>query len=481
MAFIKTCDLEAEIAGVMTPDTTVFVDFDHTLFACNSTELFVAICRPAFVATVVDTAIRHLVPWRRLLGSQSYRARDLVRCLALVVLCPWSLPLWRRSAPGLLRHHASRTVCQALDPVDPERTIIVSFGVGAIVGPLLRGSRWQDSAIVATPLLPPSGYFRRGKLSLVLGGYSPQAVAGCVFISDSLDDADLLDAAGRGLLIEPQGEAFQARERCYLPLRYTARAKYTPSYLLDQLVLVDMLLLILASVGPAGTLAWQALAWRALVVAGLSFSLTCVYEIGYFENDMVAALLEAAPTLDSRMARFRAFPIEPSAWFWAMAAAAAAGVAGRWSGVIATPGAAAMLGWIAILAALRLLFRVYNGSPIRRRVVLYPFLQAMKYLPVVAVVHATMFGAVMVASQVATMWATYLIYRLGGDKGRFRREEFRTILFVIGAGLLLASSPIAGLGGWMSLALLLAWSAGRLGKAGVLGMVRGRRRASAAG
>lgn len=473
MECIRACDLEAALAGALTPDTTVFVDFDHTLFACNSTELFVSTCRPAFAAALVDAAVRHLVPWR-LLGPQSFRARDLVRCLALLVLCPWSLVLWRRAAPELMRRHASRAVGQALEPVEASRTVVVTFGVGAIVGPLLRGSRWQDSVLVATPLLAGPGYFRQGKLPLVRRDFDARTVAAGVFVSDSLDDADLLHAAGRGVLIERQGEAFQAGERCYLPLRYTARAKYTPSYLVDQLVLVDVLLLVLASAGSPWTLPW-----RALVIACLSVSLMCVYEIGYHENDVVAAGTEAAPTLGRQAARFRSFPMQPAAWFWALAVAAAGIAAGR-SGVVGISGAAAVLAWAGGLVALRLLFRAYNRSSLQGRVVLYPLLQLGKYLPVLLLVQATVFGAVMVACQVATMWVTYLIYRLGGDKARFLREEFRAILFAVAAGLLLTSIPVGALGGWTSLALLLAWSAARLAKARVLGALRGFRRGLAA-
>lgn len=473
MQSVMASDLDAELAAVLTPDSTAFVDFDHTLFACNSTELFIATGRPACVVAVVDAILLHLVPWRLLAGPQWFRARDLVRCLAVIVVCPWSLPLWTRSAPGLWRRHASGAVCKALDRTGPSRTVIVTFGVGAIVRPLLRASRWRDSLLIATPLLPPAGYFRHAKLPLVLAACGSQVVASSVFVTDSLDDSDLLVAAGHGFLVERQGEAFNARERVYLPLRYTARAKYTPSYLLDQLVLVDMLLLVLCSAGPPETLLW-----RAPVIACLALSLMCVYEIGYYENDMVAARSEAAPTLSRQAARFRSFPIQPAAWMWALAAAAAGVAVSVYAGVAAFSGLEAMLVWVGALALLRLLFMAYNRSPLRRRVILYPFLQLMKYVPVLVLVHATVFGAVLVACQVATMWVTYLIYRLGGDKTRFLREEFRTILFVAATGLLLTSLPVSELGGWTPLALMLAWSAARLGKARVLDLVRRRRQGS---
>ncbi len=473
MQSIMACDLDAELAAILTPDSTALVDFDHTLFACNSTELFIATCRPACVVAVVDAILLHLVPWRRLAGPQWFRARDLVRCLALIVMCPWSLPLWTRSAPGLWRRHSSGAVCKALNRIDPSRTVIVTFGMGAIVRPLLRASQWRDSLLIATPLLPPAGYLRHAKLPLVLAACGSQVVASSVFVTDSLDDSDLLVAAEHGLLLERQGEAFNAKERVYLPLRYTARAKYTLSYMLDQLVLVDMLLLVLCSAGPLETLLW-----RALVIACLVLSLMCVYEIGYYENDTVAARSEVAPTLSGQVAKFRSFPIQPAAWMWALTAAAAGALVSVYTGVVAFSGLAPMLVWVGALVLLRLLFMAYNRSPLHQRVVLYPFLQLMKYVPVLALVHATAFGAVLVACQVATMWVTYLIYRLGGDKAQFLREEFRTILFVVATILLLTSLPVSELGGWTPLALMLVWSAARLSKAKVLDFARRRRQAS---
>jgi hypothetical protein len=35
-------------------DDVVFVDFDYTLFASNSTEMFIAACKPSLVASVIE-------------------------------------------------------------------------------------------------------------------------------------------------------------------------------------------------------------------------------------------------------------------------------------------------------------------------------------------------------------------------------------------------------------------------------------------
>ncbi|WP_210246747.1 hypothetical protein, partial [Methylobacterium sp. WL119] len=42
----------------------VFVDFDHTMLAENSSELFIRFCKPMFIAAVIDFIIRNLIPWR---------------------------------------------------------------------------------------------------------------------------------------------------------------------------------------------------------------------------------------------------------------------------------------------------------------------------------------------------------------------------------------------------------------------------------
>jgi hypothetical protein len=446
----------------------VFVDFDHTLFAGNSTELFIASCKPAAIVALLDFLIRRCVPWRLTRLKHWFRLRDYACCIAILLILPWNFLIWKRIAPRLFQQFQSREVSDLLSAVDRSQLILVSFGMRAIIAPLLGRSHFRAIPLIATPLLSVPTYFAQGKLLLVRKQFDADKIANSAFLTDSLEDDDLLRAAKAGILIEPQGDRFSAAERLYLPLRYTAAAKYTPSYVFDQIFLLEMLLTIVST---ASSLRSAGL--ELLFVPFFTLSLMCVYEIGYFENDFVAAKHESRPTLGARVARYAEYPIQPAAWVWSLATAAV-GISVAYSvgegSATELPRTAAL--WIAALVVLRILFRVYNRPGMQGRIVLYPVLQLMKYAPLLLLLHATVAGAIMVLCQITTMWAIYLSYRLTAVRNPFQKEAFRTALFGLAVCLLATSCTLRQLGGASSLALLLCWSVARLTKAPCLKLLR---------
>ena len=454
----------------------VFVDFDYTLLGCNSTELFLASCKPSLLVAIIEFVIRRCIPWRLTRLRNHFRVRDFVCCIAVIVLCPWSLFLWRRRAPALFRHYESSDVASHLATVDVGRVVIVSFGMQAVIKPMLTGTPWQDVPLLATPTLPAPQYFGRGKLPLVRGRFSDEDIAASSFLTDSLDDRDLLEASGRGILIEPQGETFRAMEHLYIPFRYTSRAKYGFSYVLDQLLFVECLLAAIATVTTSGDLLSKLACMPFFTV-----SLMCIYEIGYFENDMVAAAGEDTPTLTKQAMRFRAFPIEPAAWIWAVVAAAVgAGLACATGAMHVTVLPWAALIWLASLVLLRIAFFAYNRIRPTGRIALYPVLQMFKYLPLFLLFPATLAGALLAFCQVTTMSLIYLIYRKTGHRHVFDKEQFRTALFALGLCFMAAAGTISALGGRFALGLMAAWCLVRLAKAPILDGLRGRRKSAAA-
>ena len=452
----------------------VFVDFDHTLFGSNSTELFIASSSPSILVAVIEFVVRRCIPWR-LTGLSGYaRLGDFACCTAIIILCPWSLLMWRRRATQLFRRYASEEITSRLSEVEVGRVVIVSFGLSAIIRPLLQGSVWQAVPLFATPSVPPLKWFKRGKLPLVRQHFSDADIAASTFLTDSLDDRDLLEASGRGLLIEPQGVRCRAVEHLYLPLRYTARAKYAFSYVVDQVLFVECLLAVIATTTSLG-----GLLSKLACMPFFTLSLICIYEIGYYENDMVAAAREDVPTLTKQAERFRSFPMQPAAWIWAVAAAAA----GAWLAcatgqmhVAFLPWAAFI--WIGSLILLRVVFFAYNRVRPDGRVVLYPVLQMFKYLPLFLLFPATPAGAVLAFCQAATMSLIYLIYRKTGQRSLFDKEQFRTGLFALALCFMATANTLISLGGRFALGVLAAWCLVRLAKAPILGWMRGRRRAA---
>lgn len=448
----------------------IFVDFDHTLFGCNSTELFIASCKPSFMAATIDFLVRECIPWRLTGLPRWFRLRDYVCCALILLFMPWMLLLWRRRAPGLFARHESRDVRASLEGLSSGQIVIVTFGMGFIVRALLRGSRWEHTPLVATPLLPPRGHFASGKLSLLSDRFSPAEIAAATTISDSRDDLDLLLASRHGILIQPQGKEFRSAEKLYFPLRYTTRAKYDLTHMVDKVILVDLLLLVLST-----SRDFDDIVRRLLCLPFLLLSVMCVYELGYFENDMVAAKSEAKPTLTPAVQRFRDYPIQPAAWLWALALGAIGCVAAAYTRSMPVSALLPAMGsWVVSLVMLRVVFFIYNQQEVRSRILIYPLLQLMKYLPVFLIVHPTVLGVILTTSQVAMMSVFYTTYRLGGRPGELNKEAFRTILWLVGACLLATIGRFSITGSLLPVSLMLLWCLARLGKAKFLDWVRTR-------
>ena len=452
-------------------NASVFVDFDHTLFACNSTELFIASCKPSLIVAIIEFIIRRCVPWRLSRLPNWFRIRDYVCCTLIILLCPWNVWEWKRVAPGLFAQSINTDLAVALRRLDLRKVSIISFGMAFVIRALLRGSEWSSAPLIATPMLTPWPYLKRGKLALAIRHVGEHAVAASTFVTDSLDDRDLLSRANVGVLIEPHGEGFSAIERLYLPLRYTARAKYTASYVLDQFVFVELFLLALSV-----SQGINELLNRVLPTALLFLSILCVYELGYFENDVIAAPKEHAPRLKDASRQFRCYPIFPNAWIWAL-------VTGGLGTVLASRGTTAMaVGaftlvpvWFAALVLLRLTFYFYNKPNMRLRLHLYPVLQILKFLPIFLLISPTPLGATLMTCQMAAMWAIYLTYRQGGRAKDVERELYRIILILLAIVLVWTTSAAEDIGWRFQLAMTGLWACARLAKAPLLKVGKGAR------
>ena len=456
----------------------LLVDFDHTLLASNSTEMFIASCRPATATSLIDLLLRRCFPWRLTGVKNWYRLRDYACVLALCLLMPWNIWLWKRRAPALFAQHRSDAVARWIGTVAPDRLIIVSFGIAPIIRALLRGSPFADTRIIATPLFSGLRRFRHGKKQLAIDAIGDVRACEAILLTDSDDDADLLAYCDRGIRISQQGPSFDARSRLYLPLRYFALVKYGRSFAIDQILLVDAALYALATIHGVADLGKAYLVSLILLV-----SFTCIYEIGYFENDMHAALKEAKPVLSDKVAAFQAYPIR-AAWPWGIVLGAAGLIV---AALLFGTSFQAMLpifgAWIAVLIAVRIIFFVYNRMPTQKRMFVYPLLQLLKYGAIIAVFSANAFGALLIASQITTMWVTYLVYRLGGDHKKLAREAFRATIFALGALLLLAgrwrgatATGLASLGigraDWLCLLAILVWLALRMAKSAAMTRIK---------
>ncbi|MFK5598232.1 hypothetical protein ACFZ8E_14730 [Methylobacterium sp. HMF5984] len=411
----------------------IILDFDHTLFASNSTEMFIQNCEPSFLISLIDFIARHLIPWKIFGLPHYYRLRDYACCSTIAILTPWNIFLWRRRAPSIFEKFNSRVVSNAFSEGDIQRTIIASFGICWIIKPLLKGSRWQSARLIATPAIASLGFFSLGKLKLVQMVLPDEATKNSTCITDSLDDQDLLQFVRNGLLIDPQGDDRKSSHKLYLPMRYTIAAKYPKLYVVDQLFFVDILISI-AAIGYNFSSFLQAF----LIVPWLIISVMCIYELGYYENDMTAALKEIHPSVTPQVKEYKNYPIKINAWLWASGLGTIGIIIGSSCDIIRANFILSEVIWIIALLAIRTIFYFYNMLPINLRVYLYPFLQATKYLSVFLLIAPTFAGLTLVFSQISQMSFRYYLYRNGMNNSLYNRDVLRLIFFIICAVCLAA-------------------------------------------
>lgn len=210
--------------------------------------------------------------------------------------------------------------------------------------------------------------------------------------------------------------------RAIYPLAYSAHCKRNKSagrtFLMDN-VFDDLLLIQIAYVS-----VFAPSLFAILGITFLHFSLWCIYEAGYVENDRIAATTEADGSVPENFAQFSAAYSEPRAWIFAALLGVIGVVLITYSpfvrrGLGDLPLQKIVLGtvaWAVLLIAMRLTYWVYNNIDKMSRVYVYPALQAFKYgFPSLFLVLEPISAALLMA-QILRRWIPYLIYRYTGIK-----------------------------------------------------------------
>ncbi|WP_158219650.1 haloacid dehalogenase-like hydrolase [Ideonella sp. A 288] len=446
------------------PQARVLLDFDHTLFASNSTERFIQAAVPSLIVSLVLLLVRLLLPARVLKAHAWQLARDRWRVLLIVLVTPWNLWRWRRRAHGLWARHSDHPLARELAAVDPQRVVIVSFGFEAVIGPMLAGSRWADCPRVCTPLWHLRGPARRGKLDMVRQVLTDDELRGAIFVTDSLHDADLLDQVASPHLVQPAGQPVDGGRLHYLPGAYAFGAKFERRHALDQVVFVDLAIALLAVSGGPGVDATRLLGALLLFASYLA-----VYDIGYQENDQLAARREAHPAVRAGAAALADPLLVRRAWAWALVLAVAGSLVlqfGTVPGDAGPLGTVATLGrWMAVLLFTRAVYAVYNRLAPAHRVLPYAGLQIAKSLGLFVVLPVAAAGVALGVAQATMMWVKYLVYRRGSraaanalPKGTVRLVVFGALAcaWLVGAGM---AGHDASLLPWCPALLWCGWRA----------------------
>jgi hypothetical protein len=378
----------------------LLVDLDETLYLRNSTEDFIDTAVPAPLALLLIRILDVVKPWRWTGGDAT---RDVWRVRLISMFFPWTRARWRRRVLVLGPRFRNEALANALKSRGQPFTV-VTLGFAQIVAPLVEAMDLGDRELIACDLQTAS-HRVRGKLAMVRKFMDEATVAEAAVISDSGTDEDLFSACGNPLLVRWRNAAYRpALQDVYLPGQYLDRIKRPGSGALKSVLVDDFPLWVLASLPLVLTSGWGFIG-----IACLFVSFWAVYEVGYIENDQVAARFESEPQLTAQFRQFDLSTIGFRPWIYA-ACMGSLGVLclhhASWFD-LGLAGAS----WVAVLLGTRVLYRLYNYSDKQTRAWLYLGLQALRVGTFAAVAPMNPVGALAAVARAASRWQIYLMYR----------------------------------------------------------------------
>lgn len=450
-------------------ENTIILDFDKTLFLRDSTAEYLNTVSPRPLGALYLLAIGVLCPWRwfsRWIDEEA--AAMSISAFLLTLLCPWTLLVWQVRAKQIAQSYWNQELIAAIAQNPSAKVVIFTSGISWIVNPLLKHLPDEVAGKIKRPVISclwqALSNSAASKLQRVQKALDSRTLANAVLITADRQNTALLADVKIPLLVHwPKFEQVPAMSNVYVPLVYSERVKNPgKSHIMKRVI--------------AGHWAFLAIAFsflsdhfflNAFSLLLLTLSYWCVYEIGYWENDVVGDKYESKPKLSETFELYKdKLRLDTSApWYWAVGLAVPALVllkasylnepvlaavkdaANSWQ-TIAANGAI----WIAFLVAVRATFWMYNQFNEEARIWIYPFLQTQKLFGFAMLASTNVVGAILLLSLVVSRWLHYTIYRCGGDRDRFPLNTCCLVLYILGfsAALLSEQNPL----------LLLSWQAG---------------------
>jgi hypothetical protein len=435
---------DAALAAIRAHDGPLLVDFDETLYLRNSTEDFIDCARPSLLALLLLRVLDVLKPWR-LTGIDT---RDAWRACAISIFFPWTVWRWRAKVPILAQRYLNRELKAALGS-RRQPPVIVTTGFRSIVAPLLAAMGFADAPLVAARMYSFADR-RNGKLRMTMRELDAEAVSCCLFVTDSVNDLELLQSCARPLrTLWPQARYRPAFGAVYLPGEYISKIKQPGGrYIFRAVLQEDFVFWLLSSIGLSNN--------RVAHLVGLLLlllSFWAIYERGYVDNDLVASRYEADPKLSATFGSVAVATPAVQPWIWAL-------IGGAIGVAILHPDRMAFIvhfaGWVAVLISTYAYFVLYNRLDKTTRVWLYPILQFARSAAFTVVVPIVPAGVAALGAHVLSRWIPYQVYRgTSGGWPNVRPELVRLITFVLLSLMIVCALGPSVLLTWSALALLL--------------------------
>lgn len=454
-------------------DTSIIVDFDETLFLLNSSAEYLNSLRPRFIAAIILKILSFTKPWRFLIkDSQDSEVRDWFLIIFMTILFPWNIFLWQKTAKQFAQNHSNSELIAALNNNHTTNIIVATLGFRFVVEPILKLMPINYSQLISCRFWQGARDRQKGKLAMVQESMTPEQISKGMLITDSLDDESLLKEVANPFLITWSKAQYNSpMADIYFPLYYLEKIKRPgENYLLHAILLDDFPILFLAFswLSPQPIL-------HGISIFFLIISFWCIYEYGYYENDLVAEKYEDKPRLSASYQSYKHTASWWKPWIWATLF----GIVGifflevsrsvtsifdwGWlqnTNIILDNSIPLVMYWIGFLLVARFCFWVYNYVNKKTRIWLYMLLQITRYCGFIAVTAINIVGICALLSQIFTRSISYIMYRYsGGTKQNWPHlpEQFlKFLLFTpMVIGISLAESDWSIFLGWQTLAFVL--------------------------
>lgn len=435
------CDYECSISDLVSlletiPNSTpILVDFDETLFLRNSTQEYLNTLHPRPIGALFLGLMNYLKPWNWLPGKlKGEISRDWLKVIVGTLLFPWTLILWQWRAKQLAKMYGNKVLIELLQR-SRSQAIIATLGFSWIVRPIIKHLPLQLNGVIDCRFWQGAIDRYRGKCLLVKNFLGSEKMSQAIAVTDSIDDIPLLSLVEKPCLLKwPTAKTRAAMADVYIPFFYLEKIKKPgEAHFVKQVLADELVILILAMswVSPHPIL-------HAISMMVLLLSLYCIYEIGYWENDLIGKKFEKHPVLSEAYHRYQhqINLIEP--WLWATIIAIPGLIllqfgensiniwnAGMISQLI-TPISRKLVTdtetWLVFLVLIRLSFWIFNHVDKQTRVWIYPLLQLCKCFGFAFVTATNTIGAMLFVAQVVTISIPYLIYRYSYEGMKFPKH-----------------------------------------------------------
>jgi hypothetical protein len=436
------------LACIAAHEGPVFVDLDETLYLRNSTEDFIDLARPGFIAALLLRGLDVVKPWR---WSGGEPTRDIWRVRLVVGIFPWVRFRWARKVRGLAQIFGNAQLLAAFEQhaIQP---IVLTAGFRPIVTPLVAALGLPEAQIVAARLDDCEDRIR-GKLECAIDALGEETVRRGLLITDSVHDLPVLRACKLPIRTAWPGATYRrALADIYLPGEYLTRVKRPGAHYIRRGILQeDFAFWVLSSIALAPN--------PMLHIAGLLLlliSFWAIYERGYVDNDEVAVRHESDPKVESAYWESPVATPRLQPWFWAVALGALGIAVLRWP---AMPDLWDFAKWSLVLVVCHLWFKLYNRLDKETRVWMYAGLQLARVAAFTVLVSVLPVGAVALGANALSRWVPYHLYRRTGNRWPQKDDSglIRLMYFIVLTALLGVSAGAAAVFNWTALSLL-AWN-----------------------